>query len=182
MRIAMLLGAAVIAGSGAARAESKQSTWDFETDALGAPPAGFAFGRTGEGRLGRWVVRADTGAPAGDHVLAQLDEDGTDFRFPVAVAQAPVLKDARVEVQCKQVSGKVDQACGVVLRYADEGNYYLARANALEDNVNLYRVVKGRRSEIQGWQGKVAGNVWHALALEARGDRLRVIWEGKPVI
>jgi hypothetical protein len=127
-------------------------------------------------------VVQDATAAAGDHVLAQLDQDDTDYRFPVAVADAPSLKDLRLEVLCKPVSGKTDQACGLVFRYRDPDNYYIARANALEDNVNLYHVVKGRRRQIKGWSGKVTSNVWHTLAIEARGDRLRVIGEGKPII
>ncbi len=175
---AALLGAWAIARAqgGGARA------WDFQSDALNAPPAGFSFGRTGQGREGKWVVVQDQTAPAGDHVLAQLDQDGTDYRFPVAVADAPSLKDLRLEARCKPVSGKTDQACGIVFRYRDPDNYYVARANALEDNVNLYHVVNGRRRQIKGWSGKVASSAWHALAVEARGDRLQVFWEGKPII
>jgi hypothetical protein len=111
-----------------------------------------------------------------------VSTDGTDYRFPVAVADAPALKDLRAEVRCRPVAGEIDRACGLVVRYRDAGNYYLARANALEGNVNLYRVVNGRRREIKGWSGSVAPNAWHSLALEARGDRLRVYWEGKPII
>lgn len=176
--VTALLGAWAIAraeGSGA-------KTWNFQTDALNAPPASFSFGRTGQGREGRWVVVQDPTAPSGDHVLAQLDEDDTDNRFPVAVADAPSLKDLRLEVRCKPVSGETDEACGLVFRYRDPDNYYIARANALEDNVNLYQVVKGRRRQINGWSGKVAPNTWHALAIEARADHLQVFWEGKPII
>ncbi|WP_242393954.1 hypothetical protein [Anaeromyxobacter oryzisoli] len=177
--------AALVAGlalMGAAPARGADRTWDFQGDAVGSPPASFSFGRTGGGPPGRWVVVTDPTAPAGDHVLAQVDDDGTDYRFPVAVADAPAPKDVRAEVRCRPVSGKVDQACGVVVRYRDADNYYVARANAREDNVNLYRVVNGRRRQIAGWSGRVASGTWHALALEARGDRLRVIWEGKPII
>jgi hypothetical protein len=156
--------------------------WDFESDPVGSPPAGFSFGRTGQGPEGKWLVVQDRTAPASDHVLAQLDQDDTDYRFPVAVAEAPVVHDLRLEVQCKPVSGKTDEACGLVFRFRDPGNYYVARANALEDNVNLYRVVNGQRQQIKGWSGKVAPNVWHALAIEARGDRLQVSWEGKTII
>ena len=170
------LGAWSVAGAQGGR------TWDFQADALNAPPAGFSFGRTGQGRPGKWMVVQDPGAPAGDHVLAQVDADDTDYRFPVAVADAPVLKDLRLEVRCKPVSGKTDQACGLVFRYRDPENYYVARANALEDNVNLYHVIRGRRRQIKGWHGAVASNAWHALAVEARGDRLQVFWEGKLVI
>src|SRR5690349_16631508 len=82
-------------------------------------------------REGKWVVVQDPTAPSGDHVLAQLDQDDTDYRFPVAVADAPRLKDLRLEVRCKSVSGKTD-------------------------DVNLYHVVKGQRRQIKGWRGKVA--------------------------
>lgn len=156
--------------------------WDFQADAVGSPPAGFSFGRTGDGRPGRWVVQLDPTAPAGDHVLAQVDADRTDYRFPVAAADAPAPRDLRAEVRCKPVSGTVDQACGLVFRYRDADNYYVARANALEDNVNLYRVVAGRRRQIAGWAGKVTSGAWHKLAVEARGDRLLVLWEGEAVI
>jgi hypothetical protein len=115
-------------------------------------------------------------------VLAQTDTDDTNRRYPVAVADAPELRDLRLEVRCKPVSGKVDRACGLVFRFKDADNYYVARANALEDNVNLYRVVKGQRRQITGWSGKVTANVWHTLAIEARGNHLQVVWEGKPVI
>ena len=172
--LATLAGIALAQGSG--------KTWDFQADKIGAAPAGFSFGRTGQGSQGTWVVKVDPSAPAGDHVLAQVDADGTDDHFPVAVADAPVLKDARVEVRCKQVSGRVDQACGLVVRYRDADNYYIARANALEDNVRLYRVVGGRRQQLASFGGKVASGVWHTLALEARGDKLKVFWEGKPIL
>jgi hypothetical protein len=175
--------AALLAAWGIVRAQGAGArTWDFQADALNAPPAGFSFGRTGKGREGRWVVVQDPTAPAGDHVLAQVDQDDTDYRFPVAVADAPSLKDLRLEVRCKPVSGKVDRACGLVFRLRDPDDYYVARANALEDNVNLYHVVKGHRREIKGWSGKVTSNAWHTLAIEARGDRLQVFWEGAPII
>ena len=167
---------------GAAAAQESAKTWDFQSDKVDEAPAGFSFGMTGQGRPGKWVVRTDPSAPAGDHVLAQVDSDDTDYRFPVAVADAPVLKDLGLEVRCKQVSGKTDQACGLVFRYQDENNYYVTRANALEDNVNLYHVVKGRRRQIKGWSGKVASQTWHTLAVEARGDRFQVFFDGKPVI
>jgi hypothetical protein len=179
MTLAALLA---LRGLGGVAMADAPRTWDFQRDAVGAPPAGFSFGRTGEGREGRWVVLQDSTAPSGDHVLVQTDQDETDDRFPVAVADAPSLKDLRLEVRCKPVSGKTDEACGLVFRYRDPDNYYVARANALEDNVNLYRVVNGRRREVKGWSGKVAPKVWHTLAIEARGDHLQVFWEGKLVV
>src|SRR5574341_1442748 len=160
MRLGKVLvpGAVVLGLVGGALAQGAAAkTWTFQDDAVDAQPAGFSFGRTGGGRPGKWVVLVDASAPAGDHVLAQVDQDRTDYRFPVAVADAPILEDLRLEVRCKPVGGKTDQACGLVFRYQDENNYYVARANALEDNVNLYRVVKGHRHEVRGWNGKVSG-------------------------
>lgn len=176
------LGVVVIGIVGTALAQVPPSTWNFQGDKVDGPPAGFTFGRTGSGRPGKWVVLVDATAPAGDHVLAQVDTDDTDNRFPVAVASAPVLQDLRLEIRCKPVSGKTDEACGLVFRFQDDNNYYVVRANALEDNVRLYHVVKGQRRQIAGWNGKVAPGVWHALAIEARGDRLKVAWNGKTVI
>lgn len=184
MRLARLASTGVVMAGlfGSAAAQAAARSWSFQDDRPDAPPAGFSFGRTGHGRAGKWIVRVDPSAPAGDHVLAQVDADDTGDRFPVALADGPVLRDLRLEVLCKPVGGKTDQACGLVFRYLDENHYYVARANALEDNVRLYHVVRGRRRQIGGWNGKVAGGVWHALAIEARGEKLKVIWEGKQVI
>jgi hypothetical protein len=176
------MAALIVAGLGVAAAEDRARTWDFQADAVDEAPAGFSFGRTGQGRPGKWVVRIDPSAPSGDHVLAQVDADGTDYRFPVAVADAPMVKDLRLEVRCNPVSGRVDEACGLVFRFQDPDDYYVARANATEDNVRLYRVVKGRRSQLAGWNGKVAAQTWHTLAVEARGDRFQVFYDGKQVI
>ncbi len=160
MRALVVLGlssAAILAGAVAAPQDLGPARWDFQADALDAPPAGFSFARTGQGREGRWIVIRDPTAPAGDHVLAQLDPDDTDYRFPVAVADGPAPRDVRVEVRCKPVSGRTDEACGLVFRYRDADDYYVARANALEDNVNLYRVVKGRRQPAPGLERQGRG-------------------------
>ena len=157
-------------------------TRTFDDDAVSAPPAGFSFGRTGSGALWRWVVRAEAGAPSGANVLAQLDADDTDMRFPIAVMEAPVLRDVRVSVRCKMVSGRVDQACGLVARYRDENNYYVTRANALEDNIRLYTVRDGQRRQLASWSGRVTPNAWHEYRLEVRGDHLEVFWDGQRVL
>ncbi len=132
--------------------------------------------------MGQWILKAESDAPSGRQVLAQVDEDATDFRFPLAVADAPSLADLRLSVKCKPVSGAVDQACGLVFRYQDEHTYYLARANALEHNVRLYRVVNGRRQQFADWSGAVARGVWHELRVEARGDRFIVFWDGQQIM
>jgi hypothetical protein len=157
---------------------SSARTWSFDGDALDAPPTGFSFGRTGSGREGKWVVRDDAGA----RVLAQVDADTTDYRFPVAWASEPSLKDVDLSVRCKQVSGSVDQACGLVFRLRDADDYYLTRANALENNVRLYFVKGGQRQQIASFSGKVATATWHTYRVRAEGDHFEVYWDGAKVI
>jgi hypothetical protein len=154
---------------------------DFESDEHMKPPKGFEFGRTGQGKPGDWKVIVREDAPSGKQVLAQLEKDPTDYRFPIAYT-GPAMKDLRVSVRCWADSGKIDQGCGVIFRVKDADNYYVARANALEDNVRLYRVVKGNRQQFGGWNGKVASHVWHELAVEAKGDHFTVFFNGQKVI
>jgi hypothetical protein len=169
-------------GGSAAGAPAGARTFQFDDTPVGAPPAAFVFGRSGSGALGRWIVRAEADAPSKPNVLAQLDADNTNNRFPVAAASEPELRDLRLSVQCKMVSGKVDQACGLVLRYKDENNYYITRANALEGNIRFYCVRDGRRQQLASYSGAVTGNAWHAYRIEARGDHFEVYWDGSKVL
>lgn len=166
----------------AAQETASSWRWDFDADRVAQVPAGFSFGRTGNGRMGRWVVRAEKNAPSGTNVLAQVDDDRTSYRFPIAVANEPALRDLRLSVRCKPVSGQVDQACGLVFRYQDENNYYVTRANALEDNVRFYYVKNGKRVQLATWSGRVSSGSWHELRVDARGDHVEVYWNGKRVI
>ena len=156
--------------------------WNFETGTADQPPAGFTFSRTGSGRQGTWIVKKDDQAPSGAYVIAQLDNDNTSYIFPLAVANEPMLSDIRVSVRCKPIAGKVDQACGLVFRYRDENNYYVARANALEDNVRFYYVSAGKRHELASWSGRVTSGSWHELRVNATGDLFEVFWDNQKVI
>src|SRR5229473_4026031 len=151
MKFTNILGTALLSLSSLALAQnggekSSAKTWNFDSDAVGKPPAGFSFARTGKGAQGEWVVRAEADAPSKPNVLAQVSTDDTNYRFPVAFT-GPEIKDLRLSVKCKPISGKVDQGCGLVFRLKDADNYYIVRANALEDNVRLYHVVKGNRRQ-----------------------------------
>ncbi len=97
--------------------------------------------------------------------IAQVSADSADYRFPLAVYQPLQARDVEASVRFKAVSGKTDQAGGLTVRLTDADNYYVVRANALEGNVNLYRVVKGRRQQITGASAKVPSGVWHTLTL-----------------
>ena len=134
----------------AAQSTSAARAWGFEQDTVDAPPAGFTFTKTNGGRMGRWLVRA---MPGGEKVLVQIDDDPTRDRYPLALADGPLVRDLRLSVRCKPLSGRVDQACGLVFSYRDENDYYLTRANALEDNVRLYAVKDGARQPVASWSG-----------------------------
>jgi len=175
--------ASTIAASSSAAASSATpsvaKSWSFDADTT---TAGFSFGRTGDGRDGKWIVRSEKDAPSAPNVLAQTDADSTDYRFPVAFADAPSLRDVDLDVRCKPVSGKVDQACGLIFRVKDANNYYLTRANALENNVRLYFVKDGKRQQIASWNGTVSTNTWHELRAVAKDDHFEVYFDGSKVI
>jgi hypothetical protein len=146
----------------------------------GSPPADFDFALTGQGKTGQWRVVMDTTASSG-RAIEQSDADRTDYRFPLAIQHTFIAKNIDASVRFKAVAGTVDQAAGIVVRLIDADNYYVARANAMEDNVRFYRVVKGRRQEIAGANLRVTANEWHTLGLKADGANFTVTFDGKPL-
>ena len=158
---------------------SSQLLLDFENQSVGKAPQGFSMALTGRGRPGIWEIREDPTAPRGPKVLAQTDADPTDYRFPVCVYDGITARNVDASVQFKPVSGKVDQAGGIVVRYRDKDNYYITRANALENNVRLYHVVAGKRVMFAGKNVPVTSNQWHALRLEVREAHFKVSFDGR---
>jgi len=149
----------------------------FADAPIGALPPGFAAERTGGGAPGEWKVVSDN-TMAGGRVLAQTSSDRTDYRFPFAIYQPVSAANVEVSVRFKAVAGTVDRAAGIAVRLTDRDNYYVVRANALEDNVNLYRVIKGSCSQISGARHKVSSDTWHTLGLKVTGDRFAVSFDG----
>lgn len=145
---------------------------------LGQPPHGFAFARTGQGGPSQWAVTDDPSASTG-RAIEQTSTDRADYRFPVAIYQTESAANLEVSVRFKAVAGKIDQAAGIAVRLRDPDNYYIVRANALEDNIRFYRVVKGRREQLESADLKVAANVWHTLTLRAEEDRFTVSYNGR---
>jgi len=144
----------------------------------GSPPAGFTFARTGRGAEGNWTVVEDPTASTG-RAIEQSSTDRTDYRFPLAIHDGLSAANLNVELRFKAVGGKIDQAGGIAVRLEDADNYYVARANALEDNVRFYRVVNGRREQLAGADLKVTANEWHTFGLRAEGKRFTVSYDGK---
>jgi len=141
----------------------------------------FTLWRTGEGEGGKWGIVADPTAVNG-RAIAQVSKDRTDYRFPVAVYKPYTGKDLEISVRFKAVAGMADQAGGVAVRLLTPDDYYVAGANALEDIVGFYRVVKGQHERLASANVKVSANAWHTLALKAEGDRFTVSFDGKPLI
>jgi len=152
-------------------------TFSFDRDTPGALPAGWRAGVTGRGSP-KWSVETDASAPSKPNVLKQAGS-GT---FPWCVRPDVSLADGYVEVRFKPLTGREDQAGGLVWRWKDGDNYYVARANALEDNVSLYYTANGRRNTIKYVDAPVPRNVWHTLRVEFAGKRIRVSLDGKQYI
>jgi Domain of Unknown Function (DUF1080) len=173
--LAALLAPGCLAHARAAGA-AEVTTLDFDANVAGTLPPGFSIGVTGGGGPASWVVVEDLTALSHGKVLTQMSADKTSFRFPVCVYDGLTAKDVEVSVSFKAVSGTVDQAAGIVARFRDKDNYYIVRANALEDNVRLYKVERGKRKQLAGANVKVSPTEWHRLTLEVKGTHFRVLF------
>jgi hypothetical protein len=149
----------------------------FDKVQPGTLPPGWECGVTGRGNP-RWAVEADPSATSAPNVLRQLGS-GT---FPWCVKKDTSIADGFVEVKFRSEKGREDQAGGVVWRWKDGDNYYVARANALENNVSLYYTEKGSRKTLKYVDAPVPVNVWHTLRVEYSGKRIKVLLNGKAYI
>jgi ornithine cyclodeaminase/alanine dehydrogenase-like protein (mu-crystallin family) len=161
----------------AAALSAHAETESFDMAKPGSLPPGWECGVTGKGTP-RWSVEADATAPSAPHVLQQSGS-GT---FPWCVKKDVALADGSVEVKFKPMRGREDQAGGVVWRWKNGDNYYVARANALENNISLYYTEKGRRNTLKYVDAPVPANTWHTLRVEFSGTRIRVALNGKVYI
>ncbi len=156
----------------------------FANDAVGATPKGWTATMTGPGQS-KWTVEEDPTAPSKSKVVKQSGRAA----YPLLLKNGTSVKDGFVEVQFKALTGTEDRAAGVVWRAKDDNNYYVVRANALEDNVVLYKTVDGRRSSLDivgrcggyGVKVPVPAGRWHTLRVEFAGSRFKVIFNGQAV-
>ena len=152
-------------------------TVNFDNFKTGAPPPGWTATKTGSGTA-KWTIEQDDSAPSKPNVLKQSGQ----ATYPVCIKDDTSLKDGFVEVKFKPISGKEDQAGGVIWRAKDSNNYYIARANALEDNVTIYHTINGRRTEKKRTNMKVASNQWHTLRVDFQDNHFTVTLDGKKAI
>jgi hypothetical protein len=166
-------------------------THTFDRQPVGSPAKDWIIAMTHEGGAPKWEIIADPSAPSKPNVLAQTSTDNTSGRFPLAIYDKATLLDGSLSVRFKPVSGERDQAAGLVWRYKDPDNYYIVRANALENNVVLYKVEGGKRislepkgtpSKTYGVKHKVPKQAWSALKVSFEGPRFQVFFDGNKIM
>jgi hypothetical protein len=165
----ILIGALLAAGA--------TETVNFDKADIGKPPSGWTATQTGTGQA-NWTVVQDNTAPSKPNVLRQSGQ----ATYPVCLKDDSSLKDGFVEVKFKAISGKEDQAGGLVWRAKDANNYYVARANALENNVTIYHTINGRRTEKKRARMTVPGSQWHTLRVEFQGSHFVVMFNGQKAL
>ena len=167
---------------------SQADTINFDSDSPGALPSGWTSVMTHRGGTPRWELIKDDTAPSKPNVLAQLSSAGARAQFPLAIYDEVSCTNGELSVKFKPISGKVDQAAGLVWRYRDENNYYIVRANALEDNVVLYKVEDSKRSSFvpkgspprtYGVKHEVPGQTWSTLRVTFEGPLFTVYFNGE---
>jgi hypothetical protein len=171
-----------------ALAFGKAQTIGFNNTPVGGFPEGWDAYMTHSGGAPRWQVIQDAATPGKPRALAQLSDDATRSRFPLAIFREASIQNGTISVSFKAISGKIDQGAGLVWRFVDVDNYYIVRANALEDNVVLYKVEKGTRTALApkgtppgtyGISHKVAPQEWNRLSVSFHGDSFTVNFNGE---
>jgi hypothetical protein len=158
-------------------AASWAQTINFDNLKTGMPPPGWTATKTGNGEA-KWTIEKDDTAPSKPNVLKQSGH----ATYPVCIKDDTSLQDGFVEVKFKPISGKEDQAGGLIWRARDTNNYYVARANALENNVTIYHTINGRRTEKKRTNMNVASNEWHTLRVDFVANHFTVTFDSKKAI
>jgi hypothetical protein len=162
---------AVFAADGARR-------WGFDDAALDKLPAQWTAAKTNEGPGSVWKVLADETAPSGKQVLAQTSSEGPSPLYNLCVAWDTQYRDLDLSVALKAVTGKIDQGGGVVWRYKDRNNYYIARYNPLETNYRVYKVVEGKRTQLDSADVTFPPGKWHTLRIVHKGEGIQCYLDG----
>jgi len=158
---------------------SQAREWKFDQAETGKLPPGWSSAHMGEGPGSVWKVLEDPSAPSKSKVLAQTSSEGADDFFNLCVADDVNQQDVDLSVKFKAVSGKNDQGGGLVWRYRDANNYYIARMNPLEGNFRVYKVENGKRTQFESADVKIPAGEWHALRVVQRGNRIECYLDGK---
>ena len=164
----------VAAGIALAADAAAPNAWD-KAD-VGKVPTGWKSLSTGEKAETKWVLKADKDKGL---ALTQTGESPGAV-FNLCVADEPSVADLEATVSFSALAGKKDQGGGLVWRFLDEKNYYIARMNPLEDNFRLYKVVDGARKQLATVEELVIkANTWHTMTIRMKGDKIECLLDGK---
>ncbi|MDR4467276.1 MAG: hypothetical protein MRJ68_03140 [Nitrospira sp.] len=156
--------------------------WNFDQDLRGKVPPGFQIGTLFDGRpAGDWQVTATDKATSPPYVLAQLQGKGAEHAYKLVLVQGTESENVDLRVKLLPIDGKADMGGGLIWRATDDRNYYLARANPLEQNIRIYRVVKGVRHMIQNFDHIIDVRHWHQLRVRMEGCNIQVSFDERPV-
>src|SRR6266705_4478826 len=173
---------ALAVASVSAAAEDSIRTWNFDADLPGTLPNDFAVGTLVDGRpAGEWKVLKTDRAKSSPQVLAQLMGKGFEHAYKIVLINGIMATDVDLQVSFLPISGKADMGGGLIWRAADDRNYYLTRANPLEQNIRIYRVVKGVRKLLQNHDEIIDVKKWHRLHVVNQGCRIQVFYDDKPI-
>ncbi|ODS31740.1 MAG: hypothetical protein SCARUB_03137 [Candidatus Scalindua rubra] len=156
--------------------------WNFDSDENGKMPNDFSNQMTGKGGLGKWEAIKDDTAPSLPNVIAQTSQEYLGYHFSMAINEKETYDDFELIVKFKGVKGREDQGGGPVWRYQDANNYYIARANPLENNFRVYKVVDGNRLQMDSARLKVTTNEWHMIKIIARMSQIQCFYDGRPYL
>lgn len=156
--------------------------WNFDGDQPGKIPSKFHIGTLFDGRpAGDWQVTASDKATSSPHVLAQLQGKGAEHAYKIFLIQGTESANVDLSVKLLPIDGKADMGGGLIWRATDDRNYYLARANPLEQNIRIYRVVKGVRHMLQNFDHVINVREWHRLRVHMEGCNIQVSFDERPV-
>ncbi len=151
------------------------SAFTFDTAEVGKMPVGWSNYFTGKGGLGKWEIREDDGS----QVLAQVSQENFGYHFDVIVLDSSDYQNLEITVKFKGVKGEEDQGGGPVWRYQDADNYYIARANPLENNFRVYKVIDGNRKQLASADIDILTGEWHTIKIRMVGNHIECFYEGK---
>jgi len=158
------------------KTENKADTiFTFDTDEDGKIPAGWSNYFTGKGSLGKWEIRQDNG----NQVFAQISQKNFGYHFDVIVWDKSDFQDLEITVKYKGVKGEEDQGGGPVWRYQNPDNYYITRANPLENNYRVYKVVDGNRKQLASANIDIPTGEWHKLNIRMIKNHIECFYDGK---
>lgn len=165
-----------------AETASPALVWNFDREQPGTLPSEFSIGTLFDGRpAGDWQILATDRAKSPPHVFAQVMGKGAEHAYKVVLLKEVIASDLNLEVSFLPIQGRADMGGGLIWRATDDRNYFLARANPLEQNIRVYRVEKGVRHLLQNFDQTIDVRQWHTLRVTHRGCRVNIFYDDKQV-